>query len=207
MRFAAAGLRARRRQRLESRFAFASRQGDLGNNLDVIQGAQPFGCGEPSERLRARSASMPTALSRGDVATVSDTTVTVTHGANVAADISWAQGGLAFDATPIPDVIRDLARTFNLDITLADSSLAREAITVRFGPDFSADEVLDIVTRTIGARYEKLGRRVLIRRRVGAAGRQLRPGQARRSSHPGATQWRLLRRRNSDFDSGCKQTR
>ncbi len=106
-----------------------------------------------------------------DLALIDGTGRVRTHGgADVTAELAWTQGGLAFHDTPLADVARDVARTFDLHVTIADSGLAMQLVTATFGAE-SADDVLDEVTRLVGARYERVGQRVVIRRGVGGVGR------------------------------------
>lgn len=102
----------------------------------------------------------------GDVATIGPSSVVLEHGVDVAALTAWRQGELVFHDMPLADVAREIGRTFDLRVTIADSDLADRLITARFGNE-SADEVLDEVTRTVRARYERTGNQVTIRRRTG----------------------------------------
>ncbi|HZS58993.1 MAG TPA: FecR domain-containing protein [Gemmatimonadaceae bacterium] len=91
--------------------------------------------------------------------------ILVERSVDVSGDMRWAQGGLVFKGTPFAEAVRDLARTYNLDVTVADSSLNRQRITASFDVQ-SEDEVLSAITRIVGAHYERKGRIVVIRRGV-----------------------------------------
>jgi ferric-dicitrate binding protein FerR (iron transport regulator) len=109
-------------------------------------------------------------LRAGDVAAVdAGGQVQVKRGVNLAPDLAWVQGGLAFDGVPLRDVIRDVARAFNLTITIADSTLGAEHVTASFGSE-PADAVLAEVTGVVGGTYERSGNTVVIRRRSAASG-------------------------------------
>lgn len=111
----------------------------------------------------------------GDVATVVNGNVAVEHDISVASLTGWMQGRLAFDNTPMPEVMRELARTFDLRITLADSGLTTQRITGLFDNE-SVDEVLDDVAGLVGGQYEREGRLVVIKRRgPGVRRRELEP--------------------------------
>jgi transmembrane sensor len=98
-----------------------------------------------------------------DLATIDATgAVTVRRGVDVAGYLAFAQGRLVFDGTPLGDAMRELARTYNLDIRVADSTLARKVVTASF-TDEPVDEVLNVITNIVGARYERMGRVVVIR--------------------------------------------
>ncbi len=120
--------------------------------------------------LAAEAQSRSTAnLGAGDLAFLDPSgAVSVTRDRDVAELLVWRQGGLAFDNTPFADVVKDLARTFNLDIAVADSTLFTNRITSSFG-DESPDEVLEAVSLAVGGRYTRAGRRVVIRRQASAA--------------------------------------
>jgi ferric-dicitrate binding protein FerR (iron transport regulator) len=104
-----------------------------------------------------------------DIATVDSIgQVRVQASGDVALELAWTQGGLAFQRTPLVAVVRDVARTFGLRITIADTALGNQLITAAFGSQ-SADEVLDEITHLVGAEYTRDGTRVVIRRRAGGA--------------------------------------
>jgi transmembrane sensor len=106
----------------------------------------------------------------GDVATVEQSGVVVTHGANIGAFTVWMQGGLAFQNTPLREAARQISRTFALTVTIADSTLDAREVTGTFG-DQTVDEILDAVTRVVGAQYQRVGQSVVIQKR-GPAVRQ-----------------------------------
>ncbi len=112
--------------------------------------------------LMQRAGQTPS-LQAGDLAVVSDSAIVVTHGANVAALTAWAQGRLIFDRTPLRDVARDLARTFDVDIAVTDSTLLSRRITGAFSEDEGMDDVLTAIAVSVGARVERSGRHILIR--------------------------------------------
>ncbi len=112
--------------------------------------------------------SRATQLLAGDVAMIGGEGVTVRHGANIASLTAWRQGRLVFQDTPLRDVARDLGRAFDLDVTVGDSVLGSRRVTATFG-DEPEDEVLTAVAQIVGGRYERTGRRVVIRPYHGAA--------------------------------------
>lgn len=98
--------------------------------------------------------------------------LTLRVGVNVEPYLSWVQGGLVFEDTPLQDVVKDLARAFDLDIAVTDPTLLAHHITSSFGAE-SADDVLDAVSIAVGASYTRSGRHVVLRRRIGAADRRI----------------------------------
>ena len=144
---------------------------DRGVRIVVAQGAvtvQPLATHQDAQSLWA-----------GDEADVTARGVAITHYADVAALTGWVQGHLVFEDTPLRDVVRDLDRTFNLTITIADSTLAGHQVSGSFDNE-SADQVLDAVTAVIGAQYDRAGRSIVIRRRAVGAERDRRS-----PPHPG----------------------
>ncbi len=132
-------------------------------------------CRPRPQRAGARGDACGTRVQVGDVATVTNGSVAVKHGADIATLTAWMQGGLVFRNTPLGEVMREVARTFDLRITIADSEVVNQLVTAAFGPE-SADEILDEVTAVVGARYERIGQRVVIRHRAGGVGGQQVPG-------------------------------
>ncbi len=112
----------------------------------------------------------------GDVATVENEGVSVKHGADIAAHTAWRQGGLAFEDTPLREVVRDIHRAFGVKITVLDSALLGRPVTATFS-DQPLDLVLDEVTRVVGARYEQTATGIVVR--SGIAGARSRQGAPR----------------------------
>jgi ferric-dicitrate binding protein FerR (iron transport regulator) len=84
------------------------------------------------------------------------------------------QHGLAFKDTPLRDVARELSRVYDVEVTIADPTLADKLVTASF-TDAPVDVVLRAVTFTVGAHYERTGRSVVILRGVVRPGGQ--PGR------------------------------
>jgi transmembrane sensor len=100
--------------------------------------------------------------------------VTVNRGIDLSGDLAWIQGGLAFRDTPLRDVVRELARVYDVNVTLADSALGDKPITASFR-DEPMQEVLEEVAFVAGAHCERAGRSVIIRRGIAPASE---PGHA-----------------------------
>ena len=107
-----------------------------------------------------------TALNAHDVGTVDRAgRLTLRHEADVRPYVAWSQGSLVFVRTPLREVARVLSRTYDLQITVADSALVGQLITASFS-DQPADVVLDDITAIVGAEYERSSRSIVIRRRT-----------------------------------------
>ena len=105
-------------------------------------------------------------LSRGD--TTSDAVVlglrdlgrlgasgpaTVSRGVDVDRYLAWTKGVVAFDGTPLGDVVRTLERLYAVDIQLSDSTFVHRRLTATFR-DEPIDLVLQRIALTLGLRVE-----------------------------------------------------
>ena len=71
----------------------------------------------------------------------------------------WTSGGMHFDNEPFYRVVRDLERRFNVDITVADSSLLDVPYTGTF-QYAELDEVLSVIAASMGVGYDREGMEV-----------------------------------------------
>jgi ferric-dicitrate binding protein FerR (iron transport regulator) len=106
-------------------------------------------------------------LRAGDVARVGADGVDIQHVGNVSRYGAWMQGTLVFEETPLRQVARDIGRAFGVTIVIADSALLEKRITGTLS-DRPLDLMLDVVTQTVGARYERTAGKIIIRN--GSAG-------------------------------------
>jgi transmembrane sensor len=74
--------------------------------------------------------------------------------------LSWSGGRLAFDDTPLPDVVAELSRWYDLDIRLGDPRLASRTLTASFDDPPSA--VLVALEGALGVRATRVGRVVTL---------------------------------------------
>jgi transmembrane sensor len=89
------------------------------------------------------------------------------HGVDASRAIGWTGGVLTFDAQPLRDVIPVLDRWYDIDIHLADSTLAARSLTATYGAQ-SIDDMLVLVTSAVGASYRRDGRSVTIYASLGS---------------------------------------
>jgi transmembrane sensor len=75
--------------------------------------------------------------------------------------LAWTEGRLAFTDAPLRDVLPQLARWYDLDLTLAASSLADRRVTFSVQGE-PITHVLDAIALLTHARYERSGRRVTL---------------------------------------------
>jgi transmembrane sensor len=130
-------------------FVVQAYRGDPDERVTVVEGEVALG----GASLRAR-----------DIATINTAgAVTIRRGADLSGALGWTQGQLVFDRTPLSEAARQLGRMYDLDVRIADSALSQMLVKGTF-TDESADDVLGAVTLAVGARYERAGRKVVIRR-------------------------------------------
>lgn len=113
--------------------------------------------------FRPPVASRAQELSATVVAVVTDTVVAITHGADITVMTGWTQGRLVFDNVPAHEVMAELERWYDLDISGMDSSQAAMRVTAVYNHE-PVDAVLTAVTAVLGAHYERHGRSVRITR-------------------------------------------
>jgi transmembrane sensor len=103
-----------------------------------------------------------TVLSVGDLGRL-DTAgvVTVRSGVDVGRYTAWTEGRLEFVNTPLAEVVSQLERWYDLDITLADSGLRARPLTATLGRQ-STDEMLRLLAASLDVRVQRDGRRVTL---------------------------------------------
>ena len=100
--------------------------------------------------------------------------VTLRRGIDVARQLAWTSGVLAFDGAPLRDVVRTLGRWYNAEIRLpdGDSALGARRLTATFTNE-PIDLVLQRIALTLGLRVERAEGSVFV----------LRPGLRARARH------------------------
>ena len=76
---------------------------------------------------------------------------------------TWVGTFLAFQATPLREVAREIERVYHTPVTIADSTLAAETITATF-TDRPVGEVVNVVCSVLNAKCDVQGGRVRIDR-------------------------------------------
>lgn len=77
--------------------------------------------------------------------------------------IGWIHGTLAFDETPLRDVVAQLSRWYDADIEVADTALAHRRFTGTFH-DEPLDSVLRALAGPMHVRFERRGHTILFSR-------------------------------------------
>ena len=79
---------------------------------------------------------------------------TVRRGVDVDRYLAWTKGVLAFDGTPLSEVMPALERWYNVEIRLSDSALAARRLTATFQNE-PIDLVMKRIALTLGMRVER----------------------------------------------------
>jgi len=82
-----------------------------------------------------------------------------TRGIRLESFVAWTRGGLVFEDAPLPRVLAQLGRWYDLDIQTADRSLDAERVTIAFSFP-AADDALLALARVLDARFTRTGRAV-----------------------------------------------
>jgi transmembrane sensor len=77
----------------------------------------------------------------------------------------WIHGRISFDNAPLREVANELGRWYDVDIRLADTTLASETLTATFDHSDSLPEVLTTLTTVLELDLEKRGALMLLHRR------------------------------------------
>jgi transmembrane sensor len=90
--------------------------------------------------------------------------LTVVRGVDVDAYLGWMHGRLVFADAPITEVLPRLGEWYDVELRLADSSLADARVTATLEADASS-EALALVAAALDARIERHGRTVVLHRK------------------------------------------
>ena len=75
--------------------------------------------------------------------------------------MSWEDGFLSFSNASFSEIITALERRFDVSVSYSSQQVHRNALNVRFMPDESLEDALDVLTLLIpGSRYKVEGNRV-----------------------------------------------
>ena len=86
------------------------------------------------------------------------------------ADLAWMEHKLAFEATPLEEVGRELKRWYGIELRIADPALRQRRLTTTFQGE-TRQQVLDIIALTVGARIEQRGDTAIVHALSGAPAR------------------------------------
>jgi transmembrane sensor len=92
------------------------------------------------------------ALEAGDIATVADGGVAVTHNADIAAELAWMRGDLVMRNVALRDALPMINRWYGITLVLGDSLLASRHLSATL-PQSSIQTFLGGLAPAVGARY------------------------------------------------------
>jgi transmembrane sensor len=100
-------------------------------------------------------------MKRGSVGrVVASGKTTAVHGVDTDRLTAWTDGTLQFDEARVPDAMAELARWYDLDVRIADPSLAARRVTATLR-DQALPDILELFAIGLGARVERHGRTVV----------------------------------------------
>jgi transmembrane sensor len=138
-----------------TRFTVRSYLGEPAVRVVVADGAVSLG--DTLKRFRPGHV-----LPSGTLGEVDKSGVThVTAGVNVDDYIGWTAGRLVFHDALLSVVVSDLERTYNLEIRLADPSLATQRVTAVFGPE-AVGQLARELSGILGRRVERHDRQLIV---------------------------------------------
>jgi transmembrane sensor len=115
-----------------------------------------------SVAVRAPTTAALLTLLKGDLATLDTAGVaTLTRGADLAPYLAWKDGTLVFDGARLGDALTELGRWYDLEIRLADPSLAERRLTATFTNE-PAPQVIERVARVLRLEVRGSGRVVTL---------------------------------------------
>lgn len=123
---------------------------------------------EGSVKVNCKSASQPESYLKPNEQIIYDrkTTVVRTIPTNASNALEWTNGYLFFDEEKLPDIARELERSYNVKIRIADESLK----TFRFYGNFTRteqtiQEVLEVLASTEKLSYEINGKEITLKKK------------------------------------------
>lgn len=123
---------------------------------------------EGSVKVNYKSASQPESYLKPNEQIIYDrkTMVAKTIPTNASNALEWTNGYLFFDEEKLPDIARELERSYNVKIRIADESLK----TFRFYGNFTRteqtiQEVLEVLASTEKLRYEMNGKEITLKKK------------------------------------------
>lgn len=80
-------------------------------------------------------------------------------------EVSWKQGVLEFEETPLEDILQRLASPNNLSYTIANEALSERVFTLRI-PTEDMDVSLDLLSKLTGTKIEQIDNQLLIQEKT-----------------------------------------
>src|SRR6266699_986199 len=148
------------------KFGVRAREGESAVQVAVAEGRVALSSPGPlSTNAESGNEEGRAVLERGDVGRLaSDGRASVAHGIDVSRILAWTEGRLAFERTPLPEVLAELDRWFDRDFVLGDSSLAGLKLTTSLRGE-SLGEAIAVLEAALDVKARVVGRTVILKRR------------------------------------------
>lgn len=144
-------------QVLGTKFDVRARPGESATQVAVAEGRVAVSAGQDASAPRL-------VLGKGELGRLgADGVASLVRGIEAARALGWTEGRLAFERTPLPEVLAELSRWYDRDFVLADSALARLRLTTSLRGD-SVTEAIRVLEAALEVKAEVVGRRVVLHR-------------------------------------------
>jgi transmembrane sensor len=121
--------------------------------------------GRVSVRARSDNAATAVVLGASDAAQLGPRNrMVVTRHIDLDGYLAWRTGQLRFQDTPVSAILRELNRTYDLDISTTDTAIANRLITLTLH-ETTSNGVLDLLSQLLDADVQRQGRHVTLTRR------------------------------------------
>ncbi len=148
-----------------TRFDLRAYQSDASVTVAVAEGSVALGRDPVVAPGSVRSSAEGVVLQRGQIGSLDRAgVVSAARSARVTNILGWSRGTLSFVARPLPDVLRDIGRWYDLDIRVSGPQLGARLVTAEFSTQ-SASEMIDALALAVDASVERTGRTVTLRSR------------------------------------------
>lgn len=139
-----------------TRFDLRAYPGDASTMVAVVQGAVSLAADSAPHGANG------VVLHGGEVGTLDrHGHITAERSSSASNYLGWADGRLSFVDRPLPEVLRTIARWYDLDVRVTDAGLARRLVTADFVRQSPA-EMLAALAITMNATVERNGRIVTL---------------------------------------------
>jgi transmembrane sensor len=131
--------------------------------MRVVVASGKVGLRQPASGQRTPADSLPlVTLTAGDLAQLDSLGTATVRRVDPVPYVQWTSGTLAFNGTPLHEVIPQLARWYDVDIRLADSTLGSRRFTASFHNQ-SASQALALLALSLDLTVDRTGRAVVLR--------------------------------------------
>jgi transmembrane sensor len=150
---------------LGTRFDVRAYQNDPAVTVAVAEGAVTLGRERSTPAGAGHPAPEGVVLHQGEIGSLDRAgEVSSLRTPRVAGRLAWARGRLVFVARPLPEVLVEIGRWYDLDIRVPDARLASRLVTAEFSTQ-SVSEMIDALALAVDASITRSGQVVTMRAR------------------------------------------